>query len=498
MKNLQPLLYLRLLQCLILESYPVLLQPLFTLLKYQKIHLHPQPFQANLHPSAFFNKKPSPKVETYGSETIDLYTQQLSTKAPVVNTPVFSPPSTTTHVPVPSSTTTYRPPSTTTYLPPSTTKYLPPSTTTYLPPPTTTSSPYTYRLSTAASTTPAPFFYGSPTPSFYNYQPSPTFYTPQKPAYQPAPSAFSSYDYSAAVPTRQESPFSQPRPQAQRLSGKPISLDEDNSQSHFVEIIEDEVVDENLQQTESVDDEDVFFIFYENEDKPIEESFDSSLDFKRFIQDEVDSPIEDSIFSASIPEGDIFSQPNEVPVFSVVEEFQKEEELKPSYPVFYDVPIKIEESGEGFDPPSEIRTIFVPIENAINVPNTFDISVGTSFGYNKNLRQESFPNFPAGLRGTYDTEDTSSTYDNPISSYDAPIAPFSQGTSFQVSPSDEITLGVYNQPEKKSVRRVRKPKTDSAAQEKNSFSYNPVETIRSSIPFGTRLEERQQYDSIKR
>ena len=29
------------------------------------------------------------------------------------------------------------------------------------------------------------------------------------------------------------------------------------------------------------------------------------------------------------------------------------------------------------------RTIYVPIENAINVPETYDISVGTSFGYKK-------------------------------------------------------------------------------------------------------------------
>ena len=45
--------------------------------------------------------------------------------------------------------------------------------------------------------------------------------------------------------------------------------------------------------------------------------------------------------------------------------------------------LKVEESGEGFDPPTEIRTIFVPIENAINIPETFDINLGTSFGYNR-------------------------------------------------------------------------------------------------------------------
>ena len=49
----------------------------------------------------------------------------------------------------------------------------------------------------------------------------------------------------------------------------------------------------------------------------------------------------------------------------------------------YDFRLKVEESGEGFDPPTEIRTIFVPIENAINIPETFDINLGTSFGYNR-------------------------------------------------------------------------------------------------------------------
>jgi hypothetical protein len=37
-------------------------------------------------------------------------------------------------------------------------------------------------------------------------------------------------------------------------------------------------------------------------------------------------------------------------VFNIVEEFNK-----PKQPVYFDVPIKIEENGEGFDPPTEIR-----------------------------------------------------------------------------------------------------------------------------------------------
>ena len=83
---------------------------------------------------------------------------------------------------------------------------------------------------------------------------------------------------------------------------------------------------------------------------------------------------------------------NKFPNFALIEEINK-----PEPALFYDVPIKIEETGEGFDPPSEIRwtsqmvldssnnhlsfrTIYVPIENAINVPENFQIDIGTSFG----------------------------------------------------------------------------------------------------------------------
>ena len=40
-------------------------------------------------------------------------------------------------------------------------------------------------------------------------------------------------------------------------------------------------------------------------------------------------------------------------------------------------------AGSQFSPPSdeEIRTIYVPLENAINVPQHYQLSLGTSFGY---------------------------------------------------------------------------------------------------------------------
>jgi hypothetical protein len=224
------------------------------------------------------------------------------------------------------------------------------------------------------------------------------------------------------------------------------------------------------------EDGEVFYIFYENEENPLD-SVQSGLDLQRYIHEEIQKSKEDSEFSASEPQAEIFEDStNDIaePVFSIVEEFNK-----PKQPIYFDVPIKIEENGEGFDPPTEIRTIFVPVENAINIPDTFDISVGTSFGYNKN--KETFPTF---------SSESESSYNNPISSYDAPIAPNNKGISDNTSAKDSINLN--ESPEKKSVRRVRKPKPKSIGK----FSYDPVESSLSSIPYGTRLGPRDQYDPL--
>lgn len=37
--------------------------------------------------------------------------------------------------------------------------------------------------------------------------------------------------------------------------------------------------------------------------------------------------------------------------------------------------------GSGFSPPKDIQTIYVPPENAINIPDSFGVDVGSSFGY---------------------------------------------------------------------------------------------------------------------
>ena len=52
----------------------------------------------------------------------------------------------------------------------------------------------------------------------------------------------------------------------------------------------------------------------------------------------------------------------------------------------------------------------MPYENAVNVPGVFDVSVGSSFGYSGSQPK------PAPVSAA-----ASSSYDNPISSFDAPI-----------------------------------------------------------------------------
>merc|ERR1719233_223251 len=69
---------------------------------------------------------------------------------------------------------------------------------------------------------------------------------------------------------------------------------------------------------DQVDDGEVFYIFYENEDSPTH-SVQNGLDLQRFIHEEISS-FDDSVFSASVPQGEIFNDLNDVPVFHFTEE----------------------------------------------------------------------------------------------------------------------------------------------------------------------------------
>ena len=86
------------------------------------------------------------------------------------------------------------------------------------------------------------------------------------------------------------------------------------------------------------------FVFHQH-------SVQNGLDLQRFIHEEI-SAFDDSVFSSSVPQGEIFNDLNDVPVFHFTEE-----EKTDNQPIFYDVPIKIEETGVGFEPPTEIRFV---------------------------------------------------------------------------------------------------------------------------------------------
>ena len=82
-----------------------------------------------------------------------------------------------------------------------------------------------------------------------------------------------------------------------------------------------------------------------------------------------------------------------------------------------------------------LRTIYVPQDKSASLPKIFDVDVGTSFGYNK-LKKSRFPSFSSEDRYSYN---------NPITSYDAPIAPSSKKLESE---------------EKKSLKKIRKVKKE--------------------------------------
>jgi len=204
---------------------------------------------------------------------------------------------------------------------------------------------------------------------------------------------------------------------------------------------------------------DVFYIYYENENQE-----NPTVKDTRGITIEED---ESKKYS-----GEIFEN-NNVPVFSLVQEEKA--------PLFYDIPIKVEESGEGFTPPSiqDIRTIYVPLENAINVPDsfsTFDISVGTSFGYKgkKNQKKKTFPNFPSGLSSS-SAEEVEET--KPVKKVNKDV------------------VDIYETSEGVSIRRpVRRP--SKAVRLPSAADSSEESDLKSDTPYGTRLGPREHYNPL--
>lgn len=133
-----------------------------------------------------------------------------------------------------------------------------------------------------------------------------------------------------------------------------------------------------------------------------------------------------------------------------------------------------------FNPPKpdDIKTIYVPYEDAVNVPGVFDVSVGSSFGYSEPVNQPP-PANPAP-----------SSYDNPISSFDAPIYDENSYTAAASSYdantfSDTLFYGGTPKKNEKNKRKVRRPAAIDESLE------NP-----SSVPFGSRLTTRSKYNIL--
>ena len=95
------------------------------------------------------------------------------------------------------------------------------------------------------------------------------------------------------------------------------------------------VIDSSKDPNNNEKDEEVFYIFYENDKKPLE-PIKTGIDLQKYIEEEIENAKKQTQ-----------TIKNEEPVRKQGK--QSEDSL------YFDVPIKIEENGEGFTPPSEIR-----------------------------------------------------------------------------------------------------------------------------------------------
>eukprot|EP00095_Tigriopus_kingsejongensis_P011833 maker-scaffold412_size179788-snap-gene-0.20 protein:Tk11833 transcript:maker-scaffold412_size179788-snap-gene-0.20-mRNA-1 annotation:"kxy xw signal peptide domain protein" len=177
-----------------------------------------------------------------------------------------------------------------------------------------------------------------------------------------------------------------------------------------------------------------------------------------------------------------------------------------------DVQFVVEEPVDSqFSPPAEdeIRTIYVPVENAINIPSNFDVNIGTSFGLGAKKRKQQpplgFPNFPGGVKLAQPP-----SYDNPISSYDAPIyndnsytAPVEEeqvvdlfGTIYEQE-TNPTAPSPTRKPRRTVKRKVRRPAPiDDSVQQENESSelyLEEQEQLEGSLPYGARISKRKPY-----
>ena len=94
------------------------------------------------------------------------------------------------------------------------------------------------------------------------------------------------------------------------------------------------IIDSSKNPKNNEKDEEVFYIFYENDKKPLE-PIKTGIDLQKYIEEEIENA------------------KKQTQTKSEKAERKKRKQTEDSE--YFDVPIKIEENGEGFTPPSEIR-----------------------------------------------------------------------------------------------------------------------------------------------
>ena len=94
------------------------------------------------------------------------------------------------------------------------------------------------------------------------------------------------------------------------------------------------IIDSSKNPKNNEKDEEVFYIFYENDKKPLE-PIKTGIDLQKYIEKEIENA------------------KKQTQTKSKGAEIEKKKQTEDSE--YFDVPIKIEENGEGFTPPSEIR-----------------------------------------------------------------------------------------------------------------------------------------------
>ena len=94
------------------------------------------------------------------------------------------------------------------------------------------------------------------------------------------------------------------------------------------------VIDSSKPSKNNADDEEVFYIFYENDKKPLE-PIKTGIDLQKYIEEEIENAKKQTQTNRKEPER------------------KRRKQTEDS--IYFDVPIKIEENGEGFTPPTKIR-----------------------------------------------------------------------------------------------------------------------------------------------